>query len=51
MTVSNKKQQVVEKIVTESEQPLCAFQRLINLAGGPDFHTPTSQYSVAVPKI
>lgn len=50
MTPCNKKQQVVEKIATELEQLLCAFQRLINLVGGSDFHPPTFPDSLVVHK-
>lgn len=45
MTPSNKKQQVVEEIATELEQPLGVLQRLINFVEGSDFYTPTFQYS------
>lgn len=38
-----KTQQMVEKITTELEQPLCSIQRLINSVGGSNFHTPISQ--------
>lgn len=48
---SNKKQQVVEEIATELEQPLCSIQRLINLVEGSDFHTPASWYSLVAHRL